>query len=265
MKLNEILIASDIDRTLLAPPAKFLQEEIDLLSFLHAQGVQFFFATGRSEVAARDILSAIPFPYYLSPQNGTTLLQMPQGKKLKEKTIYLDELPTHLLKGWLFMGEGVSFYDPKGFTEEEESYALSRAILLNESLVLAPATTSIFSLKKFGTREELAKLVEPFIELGYTVTLTKDMLKQTMTVAQVTPKGVNKGSALDDLLHLLPNKPHWIIGCGDDFNDLPLLEKAHFKIVMSDAPKEVLEFADLVADQAESGGLYKALKSLFKL
>ena len=190
---------------------------------------------------------------------------MPQGRKLQEKTIYLDELPDHLLKGWLLMGEGVSFYDPKGFSSAEESYALSRAILLNETLVLSPATTSVFSLKKFGERDKLKEEIAPFLDLGYTVTLTKDMLKPSVTVAQVTPKGVDKGSALDDVLHILPKKPCWIIGCGDDYNDIPLLERAHHKIVMSDAPKEVLAMADQVADVAEAGGLYKALKLLFKL
>ncbi len=263
-RLDQVLIASDVDRTLVAPPAKFLEEEIAFLNDLHKGGVQFFFATGRSESAARDILSSLPFPFFLAPQNGTTLLQMPEGRKLKERTLYLDELPEELLKGWLFMGEGVSFYDPRGFSSAEESYAISRAVLLNETLVLAPPTTSVFSLKKFGSREVLAKEVLPFIELGYTVTLTKDMLRPTVTVAQVTPKGVHKGSALDDLLTVLPRKPSYIIGCGDDFNDLPLLERSHFKIVMKDAPAEVLRHADLVADVAEAGGLYQALKTVFR-
>ena len=190
---------------------------------------------------------------------------MPQGRKLKEKTIYLDEIPEGLLQGWLLMGEGVSFYDPKGFSNEEESYALSRAILLNETLVLAPPTTSVFSLKRFGKREQLAQIVQPLVDLGYSVTLTKDMLKSSVTVAQVTPKGVHKGSALDDLLVALPKKPSFIVGCGDDFNDIPLLERVDFRIVMQDAPIEVRSMANFVTEVAEVGGLYKALKALFKL
>lgn len=225
----------------------------------------FLFATGRTEVAARNTLAELPFPYYLAPQNGTALIAFPSETRVKTHPLDLSEISKELLKKWVLVGLNECFYSKDYFSGEKETYLLSRASRLKETYVSKPPRGEIFALKKFGLRQDLEQEIIPFKESGFSVILTRDVINSELAVAQVMPKGINKGSALDDLIQFLPKKPSFLIGFGDDVNDLPLLEKTDLKVVMEDAPDAVKERADLIAPRASEKGFFTALEKIFIL
>ena len=74
-----------------------------------------------------------------------------------------------------------------------------------------------------------------------------------------TRVGVNKGTAVRQIAGVLDVDSGQIIGAGDSHNDLPLLEACKLRIVMGNAPDELMAIADYVAPRVEDDGLAVAI------
>lgn len=78
--------------------------------------------------------------------------------------------------------------------------------------------------------------------------------------AEVTPKGVNKGAAMLELLDYLHIDRKDAYGFGDSENDIVLLETCGTGIAMGNAAPAVKEIADYVTSDIEEDGIYNAMK-----
>ena len=78
-------------------------------------------------------------------------------------------------------------------------------------------------------------------------------------VLLLTAKDVSKGFAVDQVVRSLykGNKP-FIMTSGDDANDIDLLSRGDFKIVMQTAPDEMHGLADFLAPPAKDLGILSA-------
>ena len=75
-----------------------------------------------------------------------------------------------------------------------------------------------------------------------------------------TRDGVNKATAVKWLSSNLGLDAASLIGAGDSYNDLPLLESCGLRIVMGNAPDELKEIADYVAPSVDEDGLAVAIE-----
>ena len=75
-----------------------------------------------------------------------------------------------------------------------------------------------------------------------------------------TRDGVNKATAIKWLGSELGLDTACLIGAGDSYNDLPLLESCGLRIVMGNAPDELKEIADYVAPSVDEDGLAVAIE-----
>lgn len=81
-----------------------------------------------------------------------------------------------------------------------------------------------------------------------------------MWAVDFTRVGVNKASAARLLAQMLGIDAHQMIGAGDSYNDLPLLEVCGLRIAMGDAPEELKAIADYVAPSVDEDGLAVAIE-----
>lgn len=70
----------------------------------------------------------------------------------------------------------------------------------------------------------------------------------------------NKKHGIEFLLNYEKVKPDETIGIGDGMNDLPLFDSVGFKVAMEDAPRELINKADLVVPSVEQDGVLEVLK-----
>ena len=75
-----------------------------------------------------------------------------------------------------------------------------------------------------------------------------------------TRDGVNKATAIKWLCSDLGLEASNLIGAGDSYNDLPLLESCGLRIVMGNAPDQLKEIADYVAPSVDDDGLAVAIE-----
>lgn len=79
---------------------------------------------------------------------------------------------------------------------------------------------------------------------------------------EITNSGVDKGSALIKLGHLLGMDPAKMVVFGDDYNDLPMFTSAGTAVAMADSPEEVRISADLIVPANDEIELIKLTNSL---
>lgn len=269
------ILALDIDGTI-TNQAHVLPEPVArrLESYAH-QGWQLIFVTGRSFDWAERLLKAVAVPYFLGVQNGALLIQMPKKKVINRKLLdfslipEIDRiLPASGIDYALYAGldgEDSVYYRRQRYHHEILNYLDARAKLLGEKWIPVAdfdhlPIKQFASFKWIGKEPDLKKIITLLEDkLHMHIPLIRDPLDPSYSVAQATHAEANKGSALKYWMDTHPlSRP--VIAAGDDFNDLPMLTLADTKIVMSGAPKELLEIADIVAPSAAEQGIIAALE-----
>lgn len=273
------LIAIDIDGTLTAVRDQLSPDTIQFLQELVAQDWKLLFVTGRTLDWADKLLQALPFAYTLSVYNGAYTVERPHNTVIKKRYLAFDQAfrVMTLLKD---EDVGMAFYGPADRDQRSFLYrhhaslvlathlkARARAVQENwkEILSLSELPLDYFSAMRLFCLPNIAKKYSFAIEdtLHLTAPMMKDSYDDSFAVVQVTHKEVSKGQAMQSVMTHLGNIP-LVIACGDDHNDISMLEKADVAVVMATAPVEVLRLAHIVAPPAKDNGIIQGLTNAIK-
>lgn len=268
------IIALDIDGTITKEINFITSEVANFLDDLQKEGWMLLFITGRNFPWAYRVLNHLTKPYILAVQNGAILLEMPSQKILERKyldtTIFpaLEEIGKEFLTDFiLFSGyeyDDVCYFRSKNFSEEHLNYLNRRKNALQEVWVDLPDFSDLpfkeFASLKFIEKKERALKIVDRIEgrIHLHAPLNRDPFDSAYSVAQITHPKATKGCCLTGLIEQLKWKGP-VIAAGDDRNDKTMLDVANIRVVMADAPKELLAIADVIAPPAEQNGIIQGL------
>ncbi len=273
------LIALDIDGTVTTESRSIPAAVIQYLATLYEKGWSIAFITGRTYGQSHHAVEGLPFPFYLAVQNGAIILSMPSREILFKH--YLDK---DILLAMSACCEGTStdvvvyggcehddrcYYRPAALGEAITEYLVRRRAGYGETwdslesfidlpLVAFPST------KTFGAFEPLMPISIKFErDLGLQAPINRDPFQEGFCVLQATQAAVNKGSAVKDLRARVSGND-CVIAAGDDLNDIPLLQAADIRVAMANAPRQLLDLADLVAPPATEEGIIIGLSQAIK-
>lgn len=263
MKSNStIVICFDMDGTILDGNADMHPNDREILK--SERQYQFVPATGRSLGAIKrlfrrnQVFKDGPLPIPVILQNGS-LVYLP-GEQLHAYRAFPPETQERLLKAmlaepelnfWLFgdnilhtlwptpFGRSLSEHfdlDIQPFPRNEPPAEYSKIIALSED----PE-----QLANFANNPALDGT-----ELSYSRT----------TLLEINPAGINKGTALVDLLQALGLEQPQIYVAGDGGNDLPLFELSDHSFAPLNAQPQVMERARYVIDTQQEGLLAPILR-----
>jgi dihydroneopterin aldolase len=274
------IIALDIDGTLTASTHALDQGVINILNDLDRQGWKFIFLTGRPFQWSFATLEPLTFSYALAVQNGALLLEMPLKKILRCKYLPKTILPTieaicQDLKTDFVVYSGLEnddqcYYRPDHFPPSLLTYVCQRSAFLGEKFVplqtFSDLPVTFFPSIKFFASQEQAFLISQNIErrLGLHAPPNRDPYNPDYFVIQATHVAANKGDVLREFVQLIDASGP-IIAAGDDYNDRTMLELADVKIVMANAPEDLLKLADIIALPAKQQGIIQGLTNAVKL
>ncbi|MDO4294884.1 MAG: HAD family hydrolase [bacterium] len=111
----------------------------------------------------------------------------------------------------------------------------------------------VYSLTLFGSAPDFSLLQKAFPQISVLSFANGYM-------ADLTPKGNSKASALQALAHYWKEDLASVIAFGDDRNDLELLQAAGIGIAMGNASEEVKAAADYVTAPIHEDGIQKACR-----
>ena len=260
------LLATDLDGTLLNRAAQISEGNISALQRCGEQGIVRVAATGRSYYSSLRVLADNAPIDYLVFSCGAGVLRWSDRQLLYSRTFSQDAAAKI---GRLLQQEELAFmahapipfnhffwYDDAGQASNKDLLA---RIAHYEECVLGRVNASSFAggLTQFLVtteclEEEFASLSLLFAPFAETVRSTSPFLPSHKWL-ELFPKGVNKGSSLLWLCHELGIGTGDVAVVGNDYNDLPMLERFPTAYVVGNAPSQLKERFRVVATNDADG------------
>lgn len=268
------IIALDIDGTVTAQAHELDSHVIDTLSQLSKEGWRIIFITGRPFQWGELTLRPLPFSYAMAVQNGALLLEMPSRNILIRKYLTQDVLPkmkkisqsyeTDFVVYSGLENDDWCYYCPQFLPPPVLSYGLERAAFLGEKwqplATFFDLPVSRFTSIKFFAKDKRAFMLSQTIEteLRLHAPPNRDPFNPDYFVIQATHAEATKGHILKEFMQTMQVTGP-VIAAGDDHNDCSMLKVATIKIVMANAPPDLLAMADVVAPPATQQGIIQGL------
>jgi hydroxymethylpyrimidine pyrophosphatase-like HAD family hydrolase len=269
------IIALDIDGTVTAQIYELDSNVINALDRLVNEGWLLIFITGRPFQWGVMTLKPLPFTYALAIQNGALLFEMPSRKILIRKYLTQKIIPKLEIISKECETDFVIYSGPENddwcyyraafLPAPLQNYGLQRAAFLGEKWqslqTFSDLPINYFSSVKFFAQDKRAFMISQRLEkeLGLHAPPNRDPFNLDFFVIQATHPQATKGLILKEFIQEM-NISGPIIAAGDDHNDRSMLQVAHVKIVMANAPSDLLAMADIIAPPASQQGIIQGLR-----
>ena len=257
MNLRNILIASDIDGTLVPEGSVIPERNLAALRRFAEKGGRFTLATGRSIGSAGRFLGDLPVNAPAILLNGCLLYDYAGGEVLlrcgleKENaaplvhTLY-QRFPELGME--CFYDDCVGILRRNGFignTKTPEIYSFTEGV---ETSCFQPWLKILLGGEAEAIREAMRFAVaqpHPGLRLVFS----------SENFLEILPEQANKGTMLRSLAQRLSIPMENVYAVGDYFNDEELLEAAGHAVVPANAPEELQRKAELVVCDCRGGAL----------
>jgi hypothetical protein len=260
------LLALDLDGTLLNSRGKISEENTQAIRRAEEKGVLVTIATGRRFRDARPVALEIGFNAPIVTHNGA-LLKFAESLETVEFSLLPPRTVCEILRaGKEFGGDALVSIDPHNQgtllydTVSDENLPLKKYIAWARTLHGDDAENSVRHVPDLfeiadksevvhisfsGTCEPMAKMQAILeAELKDSVNILATIYPHLdFTLLDILPPDASKGTGLEKLAAIYDLTHENIMVCGDNFNDLEMLEYAGTPVVMGNASPELLENA----------------------
>ncbi|OES44691.1 Cof-type HAD-IIB family hydrolase [Domibacillus iocasae] len=282
--MKYLLIAIDLDGTLLSNEKEVDDYSIKAIREFEKRGGQVVICSGRTPLATKWIAETLELKSPIISLNGAVTHNR-SGSLIEKKTFSEESLDTFSL---FCSNENVYFhvYDGNSLIIPEENVwnenwieknilslqktggsQLLREEFMKECHVkVIPHIAewlrerkSISKIAVFSEQNNLRHLKRKVEKLSGEYEIASSMNYMNL---EISPRGTTKGTALETLASRLGIPMDQIAAIGDNFNDISMLQCAGRGIAMGNAPDEVKSMADQITASNEENGVGKAIYSL---
>ncbi len=262
------LYISDLDGTLLNSRAELDPYVRDAINRFAESGGHFTVATARTSETVRHIMKGAKLAAPMVLMNGVFAQEQSTGRFAMSR--YIDEtaalkmieiVERHRLSGFLYLGgvDRVHTYYTRLETEQSVQFKTEREQKYNKIFTKVDSYTALDTSKivYYSICEKKELLDKAAAELkqiaGLNVIYYRDIYVNDLWYLEVCAENASKKSAVDYLRGAYGYDR--IVAFGDNYNDLPLLEAADYRVAVANAVDEVKEAADRVVDSNLNHGV----------
>lgn len=260
-KFEGMILACDMDGTLLDDDRQISQENQQALRYFTQEGGRFSLATGRAPQAIQPYIPQMPFNAPYSLLNGSLILDsshhvlhcagMPEDTKDLIR-ITLSEFSQ--IGCEIFVGNRVLIRRMSPETEHHiKVLDLEYSMVTQESL----GNTAEWCKINFTGKPEQMENVRTFLK-PYTDRFC--MASSMPAFCEITASGINKGSALKQIAADCGIAENHIFAIGDSYNDEAMLQAAHIGFAPSNSDEDILRTADVVVCSNNEDAVAQAIE-----
>ncbi|MCD8094902.1 MAG: HAD family hydrolase [Ruminococcus sp.] len=265
--ITKVLLITDMDGTFL-PNSKIPSERnLKAVNELMRRGGRFSIATGRSLQASQLYFESVSVNCPIIMCNGGMVYDIVNQRQIYD--VYLPESAKVLVKRVItdipLAGCEVlpidAVYVPN-MTEMERAHC--------DICQVEPVICSVDEIPPDWYKVLFAREPEKLGEIVEYVEKVKDAYKDIDFVIsapmyyEMLPKGISKGSALNELKRACGMEDYTVIAVGDYNNDIEMLETADIGFCPSNAVRDVKAAADIVLDvSCEQDAIAKVVEYIF--
>ena len=269
-KFENILIASDVDGTILWEYSYVHPRNFEKLRYFCDNGGHFALSTGRSHrdifIVAHQLKEYVNMPCILC--NGTYLYDYETSRILNPH--YLDPRPSIEAFQWVkarYPEIGMRATATQGFLcPAEDDIAIgflkkSKLDHLTQSIPIKEFVTQKM-FKAVFTTAQTEKLLLLQEELRKKYGAFYDIMLSGKTILEILPKGISKKTQFPYLKTIYPGSELW--GIGDFHNDVEMLEGADVAVCPENAVDEIKRICDLQVCHCKDGALADMIDEIEK-
>jgi hypothetical protein len=257
LKMSQKLFAFDIDGTLLDSNKNPLPSTKKALNILKEAGHIVMIATGRSRYLAEEVITDLGFDNYILC-NGSAAF-------IKEEQVYKRLLPKEELLAFLdeahsmqidtsFVGLDASkrstTFNPEDMEEAMNSFGSTTPDLEPEFV----HNEDVYQALAFYDASYENFFDDKYPELSF--------VRWHGKCVDVIPKGGSKAATILEVAEQLGLSKEDVISFGDGMNDREMLQMSGTGVAMGNASEEVRGYANMITDDNDSDGIWKALVKL---
>ncbi len=260
------LLALDLDGTLTNHQKQVSDKNKLYIRRAQEAGVDIILASGRPVIGIENVARALDLYHtggYILAYNGGQIIDCKTGKSLVERFIpmsYYHDIcdVIHHFRAFplTYNDVGVICENDEDMYVKKEGYNNSVPVIKVPSLE-AEVRKPVVKFMVVGEPSELAKAK---IHLEQRFKGLLNIFFSEPYFMEVTPPGIEKASALAELIKILNVPREALMACGDGLNDIPMLEYAGFSVAMDNAYEETKKVADYIAPSNESDGVAEAIE-----
>jgi Cof subfamily protein (haloacid dehalogenase superfamily) len=261
--LAPLLLAVDLDGTLVEPRKPVRQAVIDAVNRAQAAGVRATIVTGRMYVGAKPFADALSLDGPIVLYQGAVLADARTGRFEREVSLP-NAVALRIYAAAKEHGLHVQFYrDDKFYVENDNAYAQLYARTSGTLPVVVPSLPAEFA----GRDSTKVNVVTDPERTADVLALMERVCGPDAYVTRSNPEfvemlnpAVDKGVALRLVAEGFGIPMDRVMAIGDSYNDLPLLRAAGFAVAMGSAPDELKAEADAVVGDVEHDGVAEAIE-----
>lgn len=264
-RLNNVLLVSDIDGTLINHDFKIPKRNIEAIQRFRDEGGIFCIASGRPMVSARQYTDLLKIDTPCLLVNGSVIYDW-----CKKEIIWSKAIPRESLKYVDLVQRKFPDIGIEAITKDKINIIKSNdkviAHVQNENL-----NCDVVSFDDL--QEDIYKVLfaaeKNIIEEVYEYTKTLDsqnvrFVKTSNIFFEMIPYGISKGAALKNLMEILNVRKEDTFAVGDYYNDIEMFSEAGVGAVVKDAPDEVKKHADIVVCSCDDGAVADTIEYIEK-
>jgi Cof subfamily protein (haloacid dehalogenase superfamily) len=287
--MNIKLIVMDMDGTLLNEEGVITQETLDALWAAQETGIHLAIASGRNPIglmAFAKLLRMDRFGGYLVGINGAMLVKVPEMR-----TLIRHQMPPVDIQDLFHYGremnietmavhdETIYSYIPSSLNELKLAYRKEKNI--DPAIMDAAGVWTLIQdhrknyphfhlvenyLDVYGSANKVCYAHEPEVMDKFYPLLLKrfgdrfNVMRTSPRWYELSPKGIDKGSALEEVKKLLGITSEEMMCFGDGENDLPMFSACAYPIAMDNAMPLVKEKAWAITAKNTEDGIAQALR-----
>ncbi|MDO4500578.1 MAG: Cof-type HAD-IIB family hydrolase [Erysipelotrichaceae bacterium] len=274
-KINETLVVSDMDGTLLNSDKKIDDYSLKVLKELQDKGLSFSLATSRPYGAIKRYCRELDVRVPMITSSGTIIYDFITDKIIKAEILdrkVLDKIRTIIPWNNIIIHTTDNLYMNEA-SPRHKFFLKGNEFVVNENDLFYPGKiTCAEDLDKFDEicqismgidgddpTELINQLNEVLKDEDVNIFYTGDM------IVGVIKKGVSKAKAAFYLADYLGIDKDNIIAFGDNMNDYEMLENIKHSVAMENAVDELKAIAEKTTTDNNSSGVVYALLNIYKL
>ncbi len=260
-----ILIASDLDGTLIGDNSVIPQCNLDAIEYFKANGGKFTIATGRAIESTRHYVKIVKPNAPCIVFNGAMIYDYGSEKIIWKKPISKNALKYTKLIMKEFPEIGVEVC-----TEGPINIIRNTPLIMEHVGIenISHCFKTLREVKKewykvfFAMESELIPKVQAYVNsLNH-----KDVwyVASSLNYFEMLPKGIDKGDAFIRLAKYIDINRSNTFAIGDYYNDIELLNAASTSATPENAPKDVKHISDMVVCSCNDGAIENLIRNIEK-
>lgn len=248
-KFDGVLICTDLDGTLLRDDKSISAENLQAIECFKAEGGFFTIITGRMPFTVTEIVETVRPNVPFGCINGGGVFDPWKGDYIWTSSMAdgVNELIAAVDREVPGAGIQVNTFYHTYFSKENDTMRIFREatklpnLMRHYTEVDEPVAKIIFGSEKEAEIQQIARVLHEHprsSEFGF--------IRTERTLYELLPKGIGKGTAIENLVHHLGLDPNKTIAMGDYNNDISMFYAAKVGVAVSNACPDALAAADYI-------------------